>query len=223
VIRAVTVQEAAGETLPSVIGAIERMIEGAAHSLAASTDAAKVLDVEARLEAAWAAGVAMEKMAKAQAAHDEIIRAAHKAQGDALDIKAAASKRYYEMTKQAQAAGDIPSRGGDRRSEDFKVSDQNFENPAQHKAVAHEGKQIATAEELNPGVVRRTIDKALNEGRAPTKADIKRAISPSMKKRADGDERIRLDKRDFKAFCKLWRTMSDGAKAQARAFIGSER
>lgn len=220
----VTINEAAGETLPA-LSPISDMIKRAAVSLAASSHAGEVLDIEAKMSAAVLAAKAVEKMAKAQAAHDEVIRATHKAQGDALDIKAAASRRYYEMVQQAQEAGEIPVRGGDRRSEDFKVSEQNFENPARHKVIAHEGKLIAEAEKREPGIVRRTIDNALDDGRAPTKADIKRAIGPSeyLNKRGADEEREFMDKRDFKAFRKLWRTMSPGAKELAKNYIATER
>ena len=198
------------------------MIQKAAQALAASSDAAEVLEVEDMADVIRTMGREAERMAKAQAAHDEVVRAAHKAQGDALDIKAAASKRYYEMTKAAQAAGEILTRGGDRRSDVFKVSDQNFENPTKHKAVAHFGKSVAEAEERDPGVVRRAIDGALDEGRAPSLAEVKRVINgrEDIMERAAKEEAALRDDRDFRALRKLWKASSEGAKSQFRQWLG---
>ena len=207
---------------PAIIGdTLPGMIQRAAQALAASSDAAGVLEVEEMSDAIRAMGREAERMAKAQAAHDEVIRAAHKAQGDALDIKAAASKRYYEMTKAAQDAGEIPTRGGDRRSDDFKLSGQKFENPEKHYAVAHFGKTVAEAEEQDPGIVRRTIDDALDEGRAPKLADIKQAtMREKLIERASQEEQAWLDKRDFRALRKLWNASTSNAQRMFRDYIG---
>lgn len=202
------------------------MIQKAAQALAASTDAAEVLEVSGVADVAYTMAKEAARMAKAQAAHDEVVRAAHKVQGDALDIKAAASKRYYEMTQAAIEAGEIPGHGGHRGNQHTggKVSDQNFANPAQHKAVSHEGKLIAEAEERSPGIVRETIDAVLSEGRAPTKADIKRVINgrEDVIERAAAEERAMIDNRDFRALRKLWKSSSPGARDLFKAWLAAE-
>lgn len=128
-------------------------------------------------------------MAQAQAAHDEVVAKFHRAQGDALEGKAMASKLYYEETQAAIARGELQGRGGDRRSEDFKVEGYNFENPTQHKQVAHEGKMIAEAEAVDPGIVRRVLDEKLDAGQEPTKAALREAVIEAARQGIKGETR----------------------------------
>ncbi len=77
----------------------------------------------------------------------------------------------------AQDRGEVAAAGGDRS----KIPDGNFATAAEigltHKDI-HDARQIRDAEQADPGVIRRTLDTALAEGREPTKAVLRQAIAP---------------------------------------------
>jgi hypothetical protein len=75
----------------------------------------------------------------------------------------------------AEERGEIAGNGGARN---FKVAKPDLEKPTLKqvgltKQQIHEARAVRDAEKKDPGVVRRTLDKQLAEGKEPTKAAVR--------------------------------------------------
>jgi hypothetical protein len=149
-------------------------VQRAASQLASATSAAEVLEARDTASVAYTAAKSAARLAKAKGAHDELIAKAHRAQADALEIEAMAKRRLADEYDAAQLRGDVASHGGDRK---IKVPDTNLESIGLSKTDIHEAREIRDAEETYPGIIRRTLDSALDAGEEPTKAAVRRAIS----------------------------------------------
>lgn len=214
----VTVQEAAGETLPA-------LIDRAARALSSARSSAEVLEARELAGFAIDAAVRSARLARVKQAHDEVIIAAHRAKADALLIQHRAETRIADEIEAARDRGEVATDGRPKTVSDGNGIPATAAEIGFTRKMLMEARRARDAEKENPGVVERALNEAVERGDEPSRADIKRAVTPKeyWTERAAVDERDRLDKRDFKAFCKLWRTMSSGAKAQARAFIAAER
>lgn len=149
------------------------LVQRAASQLASATSAAEVLEARDMASVAYTAAKAAARLAKAKGAHDELIAKAHRAQADALEIEAMAKRRLADEYDAAQLRGEINRHGGDRKTIKFESS--KLENLDADEI--HEAREIRDAEETYPGVVRRTLDAALEAGEEPTKAAVRRATS----------------------------------------------
>lgn len=116
--------------------------------------------------------LAMELTDKAKGAHDELIAKAHRAQADALEIEAMAKRRLADEYDAAQDRGEVQTRGGDGNS---KAELPTAADIGLTGKDVHEARQIRAAEQAQPGIVRATLDAALDAGEGPTKADVRRA------------------------------------------------
>ena len=98
---------------------------------------------------------------RAKKADDDLIAAAFRAKADALKIEALAKRRLADEYDAAQGRGEVQKAGGDRVS---KVSKQNnaptVADVGQSRKEIHEARTIRDAEKRDPGVVRRTVDRA---------------------------------------------------------------
>jgi len=150
--------------------------------------------------ASLAQGVAgrAARLESARAAHDDLIAAAHRAQANAQEIEASATRRLADEYDAAPACGDIAGHGGGRN---FKVSDGNVETPPDgrmapdeitrpstaaqiglsRKAI-HDARQIRDAETAEPGLVRRTLDAQLERGEEPTRSALRRAADARLER-----------------------------------------
>ena len=99
-----------------------------------------------------------------------MIAAIHRSQADALECEAKAKQLLADEYDAAQERGELSKRGGDRRSDDFKVGDGNFETLNLSKSDIHEARAIRDAEQAEPGIVRATLDSLIEEGQEPTRA-----------------------------------------------------
>lgn len=160
-------------TTAEIATTLPALIDRAINALAGARSAAEVL--EARDLAAVAYDVAKRagRLAKAKQAHEEVITAALRAQGDAMKIQSEAAHRLADEYDAAQERGEINTHGGDRKTEDFKFENAKLENLKPHDL--HEARLIRDAEEANPGIVHRTVDEAVASGEEPTKAKVRRA------------------------------------------------
>src|SRR5690606_9633839 len=70
------------------------------------------------------------------------------------------------------------------------------------KAI-HEARQIRDAEEAQPGIVRKTLDAALDAGEEPTKAAVRRAVKPGSRRRETASSQQLANLR------KAWREASE--------------
>jgi hypothetical protein len=160
--------------LPAVsTNSLPSMVQRAAQQLASATSAAEVLDARDLAAVAYDAAKAAARFARAKGAHDELIAKAHRAQADALEIEALAKRRLADEYDAAQERGEVAGHGGDRK---IKVPDANLDAIGLSKREVHEARQIRDAEEANPGIVRETLDAALDAGEEPTKAAVNRAV-----------------------------------------------
>lgn len=155
------------QTLPA-------LVQRAAAQLASATTAAEVLDARDTARVAYDAAKSAARFAKAKGAHDELIAKAHRAQADALEIEAMAKRRLADEYDAAQERGEVRTQGGDQNSKVEVCSATDI--GLSHKDI-HEARQIRNAEEAEPGIIRQTLDAALEAGDEPTKAVVRRAVS----------------------------------------------
>jgi hypothetical protein len=142
---------------------------------------------------AYDAAKIQARLAKAKAAHDDLISAAWRAQGDALSIESQAKIRFADEYDATQKRGEIatgkegllrvhPSQVTDiADGEDGKLTQNDTGVTPDEVSKARE---VRDAEKKSPGVVKKTIKKALDEGREPTKAEVKRAVKETLGKSA---------------------------------------
>ena len=125
---------------------------------------------------AYTAAKSAARLAKAKGAHDELIARAHRAQADALEIEAMAKRRLADEYDAAQERGEVATqRDGGRPSQTEGLKATVAEIGLTHKEI-HEARQIRDAEEAEPGIIRQTLDDALDAGEEPTKAAVRRAV-----------------------------------------------
>lgn len=200
------VTESIGNTLPG-------MVHAAAQKLAAAADAAEVLDARDAARLTYTTAQMAGRIAKAKGAHDTLVAAAHRAQADALDIEAAAKRR---LADEYDAAQPIETKKGGRPKT---VPDQNGFTASEaglSRKDVFDARRARNAEQAQPGVVREALNKALDEGKEPSRALVNEAIAealgevkPAPKPRTIFDELVALWKeadagvrQDFKAYIK---------------------
>lgn len=162
--------------LPAVaVQTLPGLVQRAASQLASATSAAEVLEARDMASVAYDAAKKAARLAKARGAFNEIVAKANHAQADALEIEALANRRIADEYDAAQARGDVQPHGGQGKRD---IPNENIPSVSDigltAKAV-HEARQIRDAEEADPGIVRRTLDEALEAGQEPTRAAVRRA------------------------------------------------
>lgn len=176
------------------------MVRAAADALARATTAAEVLDARDKAGVAYDTAKRTARLAKAKDAHDSVVAAAHRAQADALEIEAAAKRRLADEYDGAQARGEVQKHGGDRSG---KVSDGNLAPTADEigltKKDVFEARQIRDVLATNPDAVKDALGEIIASGDEPTRAALKRAISPAVKSfraEAQGEKKARRAQRE---------------------------
>ncbi len=163
---------------------LSTLVRQAADRLAKATTAAEILDTCNTASIVYDAGRKAAQMAKARGAHDEVVATAHRAQADALEIEADAKRKLADEYDAAQKRGEVASHGGARN---FKVPHWNVENCGIRPSTSaelglsrkqiHEARIIRDAEDASPGIVRKTLDDCLENGRSPNRAAIRKAVT----------------------------------------------
>jgi hypothetical protein len=157
------------------IESLPALVDRAASMLASAKDSAEVLEARGMADVAYTAAKVAARLAKAKGAFDDVITKVWRAQADALQIEAMANRRIADEYDAAQLRGEVKS-----------VGNPNYSNAEELASAAdigltakdiHEAREIRDAEETYPGIVRRTLDSALEAGEEPTKAAVRRAIS----------------------------------------------
>lgn len=167
-----------GFAIPAILdrtGALPAMVERAAQSLASAKTAAEVLEARDLASVAYDAAKRAARLAQAKGAHDEIIARTHRAQADALEIEAGAKRRLADEYDAAQERGEVAT--GRPKSLPNGNSSATVADIGLSSKDIHEARKIRDAEMSDPGVVRRTLDKALSEGSEPSKAALRRAVN----------------------------------------------
>lgn len=170
---------ATGQSLPE-------LVSRAASALAAAQSSAEVLEARDIASVVYDAAKKAARMAQAKGAHDAVIAAAHRAQADALVIEAEAKRRLADEYDAAQERGEVAKAGKPNSSGREELPGVD-ELGLTHKQV-HEARQIRDAEEAQPGIVKRTLDRAIADRREPTRAELQRSVlaAVSQAKRDSG-------------------------------------
>lgn len=156
------------------------LIDRAASALVNARSSAEVLEARDMAGVAYDAAKKAARLSKAKGAHDALIAAAHRAQADALEIEAKAKRRLADEYDAAQPENAAVA--GRPKS----VPDGNAFTAAAvglTRKDIHEAREIRDAENADPGIVRRTLDEAIDAGEEPTRAKVKRAVKAKSKRR----------------------------------------
>jgi hypothetical protein len=162
------------------VHSLTAMITNAAAALARAATPAEMFDVIQRTTVAYEAARITARLVKVRDAHAEIIAACHKAQADALEIEAQAQCRLADEYDAAQERGEVArhSAGNPHIVPNKNDLPRTAAEVGLSRKLVHEARQVRNAERENPGVVRQKLDERLSNGEAPTRADIRRAITP---------------------------------------------
>ena len=168
-------------SVPAIVNegddSIPQVIDHAIAALTSARSAGELLEARDLASFAYDAAKRAARLAKAKNAHDELIAAAHRAQADALTIEALAKRGLADEYDAAQERGEIARHGGGRR---FKVGDPHVEITAANLGLRrdeiHEARVIRDAEQVDPGIVRRTLDEKLARGEEPTRTALRKMV-----------------------------------------------
>jgi hypothetical protein len=165
-----------GQDKPSLPAIIDR----ASSVLANARSAAELLEARDLASVAYDIAKKTARLAKAKGAHDDLITAAHQMEADALLIEAGAKRRLADEYDAAQKRGEVSVQGqhGDH------VPAENMRATAADigltRKQVHEARLIRDAENADPGIVKRTVNKAMAAGEEPTKAKVRNAARATV-------------------------------------------
>jgi hypothetical protein len=136
------------------------LVDRAAQPAGART-AAEVLEAREMAGFAYDMAKRQARIAKAKQAHDDVIAAAHRSQGHALEIEARAKHRLADEYDAAEprTREDNLRRGPDVPKENVgkpTAADLGLTRPQIHAA-----RQVRDAEKAEPGIVKRSIEEML--------------------------------------------------------------
>lgn len=159
------------------------LVDRAVSALANARTSAEVLEARDLATMAYDAAKRAARLGKAKNAHDSLIAAAHRTQADALEIEAGAKRRLADEYDAAQERGEVV---GPRDGQHIAVPDGNGKATAADLGLTrkdiHEARTIRDAEKAEPGIVKRTLDDAIEAGDEPTRAKVKRAVKSKTKR-----------------------------------------
>lgn len=162
------------------------LIDRAASALTSAKTSGEVLEARDMARVAYDAAKSAARIARAKDAHDEIIAAVYRAQGDAARIEARAKIRLADEYDAAQDRGEVATDGRPKT-----VSDGNGIKPTAadiglSRKDIHEARILRDAEQESPGIVDRVIDDRVEMGVEPTKAAIRQAAEEATGKHVRG-------------------------------------
>jgi hypothetical protein len=162
------------------------LIERASRTLLDAKSSGEVLEARDMARAAYDAAKSAGRIAKARQAHDEILSAIHRAQGEASYVRARAEMRLADEIDAAQQRGELASAGGDRT----KIPDGNFapsmaDVGLDNKQV-HEARKLRDAEKASPGKTKAVIEDIVSRGEEPSRAKIHREVTETPAPPAKG-------------------------------------
>ena len=160
-----------------VDGTLPALISQAAATLAAATSAGEVLDAMYKADAVYVAAKTTARIQQAQEAHDEVVAATYRVQGDALVIQGRAKQRLADEYDAAQQRGEVGQSGSrsDLVPNGNEVTPTASDIGLSRKAI-HQARLIRDAEVIDPGIVERTVNDILTAGGEPTKTAIRKAV-----------------------------------------------
>ena len=161
------------DTLPTLIDRATSALENARTS-------AEVLEARDLARVAYDAAKSSARMHRANQAHDSLIADVHRAQANALAIRARAEMRLAEEYDAAQERGEVAGIGGNRGNQFASVDNANAATAADlglRRDEIHEARKLRDAERDDPGLVARTIDGMIERGEEPTSAALRREVT----------------------------------------------
>jgi hypothetical protein len=162
------IEQAKVEHLPT-------LIDRAAAALLAARTSGEVLEARDLARVAYDAAKSAGRMARAKAAHDEVIAAVYRAQADALLIEARAKMRLADEYDAAQARGEVRTAGNpivvDPNNCRVGPSDLGL-----RRDEIHEARRLRDAEAADPGRTERALREIVERGEEPTKARLRREV-----------------------------------------------
>lgn len=164
-------------TQPALVAVIDR----ARAALETARSSAEFLDIRDGASVAYGMAKDIGRLAKAKGETDTVVAAAYRVQADALEIESLAKRRLADEYDAAQERGEVQTRGGQGRD----IPDGNNPPPTvadiglTSKQV-FEARLIRDAEEVDPGVVRRTLDERLASGQEPTRTAVVQAVAETV-------------------------------------------
>jgi hypothetical protein len=151
------------------------LIDRAAAALLAARTSGEVLEARDLARVAYDAAKTAGRMARAKAAHDEVIAAVYRAQADALLIEARAKIRLADEYDAAQARGEVRTAGNpivvDPNNCRVGPSDLGL-----RRDEIHEARRLRDAEAAEPGRTERALREIVERGEEPTKARLRREV-----------------------------------------------
>jgi len=165
----------ASETLPS-------LIDRAARALGEARSSGEVLEARDLARVAYDAAKSAGRMARAKDAHDQVIRAVHRAQADALIIEARAKMRLADEYDAAQARGEV-ARLGDNLPSVAAVNSKpaTAADLGLRRDEIHEARRLRDAERAEPGLAERAVGRMVEAGEEPSRAELRRSILAAVK------------------------------------------
>lgn len=162
------------ETLPV-------LIDRATAALDCARTSAEVLEARDMARVAYDAAKSAARMARAKQAHDSLIADVHRAQANALAIRARAEMRLAEEYDAAQERNEVAKQGS--HISDGKLRASEIIAPKE----MFEARKLRDAEAAEPGTIRRALDGMIERGEEPTRAALKREVieRPAPQRRMD--------------------------------------
>lgn len=159
---------------------IPTLIDRASAALLSAKTSADVLEARDMARVAYDAAKSAGRIAKAKKAHDEVIAAVHRAQGEALLIEARAKMRLADEYDGAQERGEVAGIGDNLPS----VGDHNSKPTAAdiglRRDEIHEARKLRDAEAADPGKAERVVSEIVGRGDEPTKSELRKALVGSL-------------------------------------------
>lgn len=151
------------------------LIQRAADALLAAKTSGEVLEARDAARVAYDAAKSAGRMARAKEAHDSLIAEVHRAQANALAIRARAEMRLAEEYDAAQERGEAAKRGGDRKS-NFQPGSLISPKVIGGDKALHEARRFRDAERDDPGIIERAVNDMVDRGEEPTRAALRREV-----------------------------------------------
>lgn len=202
--------------------ALTALVDRASKALAGARSAAEVLEARDMASVAYDAAKKAARLGKAKRAHDDLISAVYRTQADALEIEAQAKRRLADEYDAAQERGEVATVGKRSQTERLIEAPPSAADVGMSRKDIHEARIIRDAEKENPGIIRQALDKMLESGEEPTKAEVRRTVLKASKRkkhtrgaRFSAPQESQHD-RDLRALLGVWESSCASAR---RAFL----
>lgn len=168
----------AAEVIEFQTATLPILIERASRTLMEARSSGEVLEARDMARVAYDAAKSQGRIAKARQAHDTIIAAILRAQGEASLVRSRAEMRLADEMDAAQERGEVAT---GRDGPGAGVSDGNAKATAAEIGLGrkeiHEARKLRDAEKASPGKTKAVIEDIVARGEEPTRAKIHREVT----------------------------------------------